>query len=118
MTSWHTVYDSRPEKPEETDTTTSAYTVYLRKDIKQEERQDDYGGNYKVWVYQQMTLTREEYEDLNSPQTQAVMQAVNEQTANTIMAVMEDNTTANETIMQTINQQTADIMSVILTMGG
>ena len=114
MTDWKTVHDSRPDKPSELDTTSSQYTVYVRRNIHRT-IPDPENNIPELWEYDQMTYTKEEYALLTGPQTQSIMQAVNEQSATTIMAMLSD-TTALDALMQAINQQTADIAA--MTMGG
>ena len=118
---WRKVYDTRPERPPEIDTTSSAYVVYLRRNITQEEMHDEMGGvDRQVWVYEQKTYTHEEYNDLTSPATQAVMQAISEQTVDTVTAMMTDTTgeELQKAVMQEINAQTADIITAMADLMG
>lgn len=80
--------------------------------------QDATGGSVQQWVYEQMTYTTDEYATLNGPQTQALMQALTEQIATSVMAGLTDTTSLQESIMQGINQQTADIVTAMTMMGG
>lgn len=79
MTTWHEVHDSRKERPEELDATSSETTVYERRNIRQEERQvgaDDQAKTVTEWVYEQREYTAAEYAELHSPAIQNIMQAV------------------------------------------
>lgn len=83
MTNWHEVHDSREEQPPALDTTSSSAVVYERRNIRQETREasmDAAGGTRTVteWVYEQREYTREEYFQLTSPATQAIMQAISD----------------------------------------
>lgn len=75
MKDWHKVHDSRKIRPPELDTTSSATTVYQRRDIHQETQETEQGP-ITEWVYEQTEYTREEYEAMTSPATKAIMQAV------------------------------------------
>lgn len=58
--------------PEEIDTTSSPTTVYLRKNIRAEERKDpETGGTRTVFVYDEAKMPRQEYVDYLSGKTQA-----------------------------------------------
>lgn len=119
MTEWRKVHDSRPDRPPEVDATSSQYTVYIRKNIEQETVEFETGDEPQQitqWVYDQMTYTQEEYALLNGPQTASLMQAVNDQSATTIEAIMTDTTTL-DSLMQAINEQTATIAELTL-LGG
>lgn len=79
MTDFRTVHDSRTERPEPIDTTSSESTVYERQNIRQETRTDEMGGEAREiteWVYEQREWDRAEYEATISPATQAIMQAI------------------------------------------
>lgn len=78
MTTWHEVHDSRKERPEELDTTSSTTTVYERRNIRQETVEPAADGQKAVteWVYEQREYTAEEYAELHSPAIQNIMQAV------------------------------------------
>lgn len=116
MTGWQLVHDSREAKPEAIDTASSMTTVYERRNIRQETRHDEMADmDITEWLYEQRTYTRDEYAALTGPQTQTIMQAVNEQAATTVTAMLSDTATL-DAIMQAINQQTADIAA--MTMGG
>ncbi len=81
MTDWHEVRDSREAQPVELDTTSSAAVVYERRNIRQETREVEMGGETTAvteWVYEQREYTREEYAQLTSPATQAIMQAISD----------------------------------------
>lgn len=78
MKTWREVRDSRVERPDELDTTSSAAIVYERRNIRQETVVAEDGDTppAPVWAYEQQEYTREEWAALNAPATQAVMQAV------------------------------------------
>lgn len=79
MKEWRTVHDSRITRPPELDETSSATTVYERRNIRQEAVVDAMGENTEPvmqWVYEQREYTREEWETMNSPATKTIMQAI------------------------------------------
>lgn len=58
--------------PEEIDTSSSPTTVYLRKNIRAEERKDPETGETRtVFVYDEAKMPRQEYVDYLSGKTQA-----------------------------------------------
>ena len=58
--------------PEEIDTSSSPKTVYLRKNIRAEERKDpETGETHTVFVYAEAKMPRQEYVDYLSGKTQA-----------------------------------------------
>lgn len=79
MTEFKTVRDSRKEMPATLDTTSSATTVYERKNIRQETRTEQMGEEshpVTEWTYEQREYTQEEYAAMHSPATQIIMQAI------------------------------------------
>lgn len=81
MTDWHEVHDSRLERPAKRDTSSSRTTVYERRNIRQETRADPMGedaAEVTEWVYEQREYTREEWDAMNSPAMQTVMQAISD----------------------------------------
>lgn len=68
MTDWKTVTGTQPERPEEIDKTSSPLTVYLRKNIKQVEREiegsDGESQTVTEWQYEEREMTVEEYENM------------------------------------------------------
>lgn len=79
MTEWREVHDSRMEKPALLDTTSSKTTVYERRNVRQETREETMGGetvSVTEWVYEQREYTAAEYAQMTSPATRAIMQAV------------------------------------------
>ena len=68
MTDWKKVTGTQPERPEEIDKTSSPATVYLRKDIKQVEREIEGDDGQKTtvteWQYDEKEMTVEEYESM------------------------------------------------------
>ena len=64
MTDWKKVRDSRTEEPAALDTTSSATTVYERRNIRQETQTYETDGQtaeITEWAYEQREYTREEY---------------------------------------------------------
>lgn len=81
MTEWHEVHDSRAEKPETLDKSSSQATVYERRNIRQETRSVQSGGassEVTEWVYEQREYTKEEYAATESPSTQMIMQTLSD----------------------------------------
>ena len=81
MTDWKTVHDGAEVQPSAIDTTSSATTVYERKNIRQETRSvgiGDTDATVTEWVYEQREYTREEYAQMHSPATQSIMQAISD----------------------------------------
>lgn len=82
MTDFRTIHDSRVEQPAAIDTTSSATTVYERKNIRRETVTMEMGGGDPVqiteWVYEQREYTQEEYAAMHSPATQTIMQAISD----------------------------------------
>lgn len=79
MKDWHEIHDSRVDQPAVLDTTSSAAVVYERRNIRQETREITMGGEVQTvteWAYEQREYSREEYADMTSPATKAIMQAV------------------------------------------
>lgn len=60
---WQTVEGTQEEKPKELDTESSQETVYLRKNITQEARQQENGDEVTFWIYDEAQLTRTEYKE-------------------------------------------------------
>lgn len=85
MDEWKTVQDSRKERPEEIDTTSSASVVYERRNIRRE-TVEAINGEVEVsteqWVYEQRAWSREDYmrmqQELESPATRAIMQSISD----------------------------------------
>lgn len=79
MKTWYNVRDSRPSRPPEVDATSSATTVYERRNIQQETVEDTMtGGSVTQWVYEQREYSREEWAAMNSPAMQTIMQAISD----------------------------------------
>lgn len=79
MTEWKTVHDSRAEMPETLDTTSSASTVYERRNIQSVTVTHESGSGTmqtQEWTYEQREYTAEEYAATISPATQSIMQAI------------------------------------------
>lgn len=79
MKTWYKVHDSRTTCPPEVDTTSSATTVYERRNIRQETVEDAMtGGSVAQWVYEQREYSREEWATMNSPAMRTIMQAISD----------------------------------------
>ena len=72
MTEWKRVEGD--VEPLLLDTISSPDTVYMHRNITQEDRTDMDGNTYKIWAYDEQTYTREEYNQLISPATVATRQ--------------------------------------------
>ena len=59
---WRNAEGTQQEKPKELDTTLSLHAVYVRKNIKQETKEQTDGNTVKVWTYKEAILTPKEYE--------------------------------------------------------
>ena len=59
---WRNAEGTQPEKPKELDTASSPHAVYVRKDIKQEVKEQTDGSTVKVWTYKEAVLNLKEYE--------------------------------------------------------
>lgn len=60
MTDWKVVTGSQAEKPAEWDTTSSASTVYQRRNVEQIEVGQTDGTTVQLWQYEERTMTAEE----------------------------------------------------------
>lgn len=58
---WRRAEGTQIEKPKEIDIATSPYSVYIRKNIQQEVRQQQDGSGVTVWTYDEAVLTLKEY---------------------------------------------------------
>ena len=77
MTSWKTVRGD--VKPLALDTTSSTFVIYERRNIREEEIKDGTTGKpYTQWVYEEREYTVDEYNNLKSPATQQIMQAISD----------------------------------------
>lgn len=69
---------TQTEHPADLDITSSATTVYQRRNQKQEERENQDGTKELIWTYEEMEMSREEYDrgqaELASPLALAIMQ--------------------------------------------
>lgn len=82
MTTWKEVRGD--VQPKEIDTTTSGFVVYERRNIRQETVTDPMTGDERTgWVYDEREYTKDEYAQLNSPATQAILNAVSQAAENT-----------------------------------
>lgn len=61
LINWRRAEGTQAEKPKEIDTAASPYSVYIRKNIQQEERRQQGGGSVTVWAYDEAVLTLKEY---------------------------------------------------------
>lgn len=82
MTEFRIVHDSRTEQPAVIDTTSSASTVYERRNIRQETVTMEMGEGppvtYQEWVYEQREYTKAEYDMMLSPAIQGIQQTLSE----------------------------------------
>ena len=91
MTDWKEVH-STGAQPSEIDTTSSSTTVYERRNIRQEERSvgtGDTAVTVTEWVCEQREYTQEEYAQMHSPATQAIMQAISDMELNITSIVID-----------------------------
>ena len=83
MTNWKIAHSSAIDKPVELDLTSSATTVYERKDIEQEVVIDPTTKEERTqWVFQEREMTKDEYDELQSPTTKILMQNLSDLVAN------------------------------------
>ena len=62
MTDWKQVTGSQSEKPLEVDTVSSESTIYLRRNIKEVEIENEVSGDkVTMWQYEERQLTPQEY---------------------------------------------------------
>ena len=62
MTDWKQVTGSQSEKPLEVDTVSSNSTVYIRRNIKEIEVENEVSGDkVTMWQYEERQLTPQEY---------------------------------------------------------
>lgn len=72
MMDWQKVQGSQETRPEELDTTSSAFYVYQRKNIERVTVEDSMtGDSYEVWQYDERKLTRDEFILESAKQTRA-----------------------------------------------
>lgn len=77
MTTWKEVHGD--VQPKEIDTTTSGFVVYERRNIRQETVTDPTTGDERTgWVYDEREYTKDEFAQLTSASTQAIMQQLSE----------------------------------------
>lgn len=74
MTNWKTVRGDHA--PALLDTTSSADTVYERRNVREETVHISEGVSVKGYIYEERTYSRVEYEQLTSPATQTIMQGM------------------------------------------
>ena len=65
MTYWQIVYGSQDVKPAEFDTTSSAYYVYQRRNVRRVTTEDEFGTS-EFWQYDERKLTKDEYNALRA----------------------------------------------------
>ncbi len=58
---WRKAEGTQAEKPKEIDTAASPLSVYMRKNIQQEIREQPDGESVAVWTYDEAVLTLKEY---------------------------------------------------------
>ncbi len=49
-------------EPDAVDTTTSRIYNYVRRNIHEEQREDEEGNSYTVWVYEERKIAKEDWE--------------------------------------------------------
>ena len=88
MTDWKLVQGSQDEKPAELDTTSSASTVYQRRNIERiTVTYDD--TTTELWQYEEREMTREEYFILSAETTQATMADLDAMTVDHELRIMD-----------------------------
>ena len=58
---WRQVEGSQTDKPLELDKVSSSTTVYLRRNIKLVEKEDEDGNTYNVWQYDEVQMSKADY---------------------------------------------------------
>ena len=84
MTNWKEVH-STGAQPSEIDTTSSSTTVYERRSVGTGAT----AVTVTEWVYEQREYTQEEYAQMHSPATQAIMQAISDMELNITSIVID-----------------------------
>lgn len=72
MTNWKTVQGSQTTRPAEIDTSSSAVTVYQRRNIERVTVENGDGTTTELWQYEERQMTREEYTDMQAANMSAV----------------------------------------------
>lgn len=68
---WKAAEGTQQQKPAEVDTSSSPFTVYLRKDIQQLTKADPQGGaSIPYWSYQEAQLSLKEYVEYQAQEAQ------------------------------------------------
>ena len=75
MTNWKTVQGSQKTRPAEIDMTSSAVTVYQRRNIERITVEDEDGTTAELWQYEERQMTREEYTEMLADRLAAVESA-------------------------------------------
>lgn len=79
MSDWKRVWDSREKKPELVEVAENSNTVYERRGVQQEVKTDPMTGQETtLWVYEQRETDINTYNQLTSPATQGIMQAISD----------------------------------------
>lgn len=91
---WRNAEGTQPEKPKELDTASSPHAVYVRKDIKQEVKEQTDGSTVKVWTYKEAVLNLKEYEQYKKELSECESMAQQELIDNNlvIMGAIADST--------------------------
>lgn len=76
MTTWKSVIGSQAEKPAEWDTTSSASTVYQRRNIEQIEAEQSDGTTAQMWSYEERQMSMNEMTAIMMENQNAVMEAI------------------------------------------
>lgn len=76
MADWKTVQGSQATRPAEIDTTSSAVTVYQRRNIERVVAKNEDGSTTELWQYEEREMTHEEYLDVQAERLASVESAM------------------------------------------
>lgn len=74
MRDWKEVFGTEESQPLEIDVLSSPTTVYERKNVRQVTIVNEDGTEVTGWLRDGRELTKAEYDEMNSPATQLIMQ--------------------------------------------
>lgn len=74
MRDWKEVFGTEESQPLEIDVLSSPTTVYERKNVRQVTIVNEDGTEVTGWLRDERELTKAEYDEMNSPATQLIMQ--------------------------------------------
>ena len=99
---WRNAEGTQQEKPKELDTTLSPHAVYVRKNIKQETKEQTDGNTVKVWTYKEAILTPKEYEQYQKELAECESMAQQELVDSNlvVMGAIADSTEMGENMVQ------------------